>query len=106
MKHPLLEKMRSNLYYFYMDETTDVTLIEQLAIYATFLRNQSISESFSGLIPISKQVGAHLSAVNMSAHLSTVNMSALENFVVKNEINLQQASVWTPQTSILVRKMD
>ena len=89
-----------------MDETTDVTLIKQLAIYATFLRNQSISESFSGLIPISKQVGAHLSAVNMSAHLSTVNMSALENFVVKNEINLQQASVWTPQTSILVRKMD
>ena len=89
-----------------MDETTDVTLIEQLAIYATFLRNQSISENFTGLIPISKEVGAHLSAANMSAHLSAVNMSALENFFVKNEINLQQASVWTPQTSILVRKMD
>ena len=89
-----------------MDETTDVTLIEQLAIYATFLRNQSISENFTGLIPISNEVGAHLSAANMSAHLSAVNMSALENFFVKNEINLQQASVWTPQTSILVRKMD
>ena len=106
IKQPLLEKMRSNLYYFYMDETTDVTLIEQLAIYATFLRNQSISENFTGLIPISKEVGAHLSAANMSAHLSAVNMSALENFFVKNEINLQQASVWTPQTSILVGKMD
>ena len=42
------------------DETNDVISVEQLAIYATFLRNQSISEHFIGLIPISKQVGAHL----------------------------------------------
>ena len=79
MKQPLLENMQSNLYSFYTDETSDVTSIEQLAIYNTFLRNQSIS----GLIPISKEVGAHLSAVNI--------MSALENFFVKNDINLQQA---------------
>ena len=38
---------------------------------------------FIGLIHISKEVAAHLSAVNI--------MSALENFYVKNEINLQQA---------------
>ena len=47
------------------------------------LKNQSISKHFIDLIPISKDVGAHLSAVNI--------MSTLENFFVKNEINLQQA---------------
>ena len=82
MKQPLLENMRSNLYSFYTDETSDVTSIEQLAIYATFLRNQCISEHFISLILISKEVGPHLSAVNMSA---------LKNFFVKNEINLQKA---------------
>ena len=83
MKKSLLENMRSNLYSFYTDETSVPTSIEQLAIYATVLRNQSISEHFIGLIHISKEVVAHLSAVNI--------MSALENFFVKNEINLQQA---------------
>ena len=57
--------------------------LEQLAIYATFLRNQSISEHFKGQIPVRKEVGAHVSAVNI--------MFALENFFVKNKINLQQA---------------
>ena len=33
MKQPLLENMQSNLYSFYTDETSDVTSIEQLAIY-------------------------------------------------------------------------
>ena len=73
MKQPLLENMRSNLYSFYRDETSDVTSIEQLAIYTTFLRNQSISEHFIGLISISKEVSAHLSAVNI--------MSTLENLL-------------------------
>ena len=83
MKQSLLENMCSNLYSFYTDETSYVTSIEQLAIYATFLRNQSISKHFVSLMPISKEVGAHLSAVNI--------MSALKNFFVKNDINLQQA---------------
>ena len=83
VKEPSLENMRSNSYSFYTDKTSNVTSIEQLAIYATFLRNQSLSERFIGLIRISKEVDAHLSAVNI--------MSALENFFVKNEINLQQA---------------
>ena len=65
MKQQLLENMGSNLYSFYTNETSDVTSIEQLAIYATFLRNHSISKHFIGLIPISKEVGAHLSAVNI-----------------------------------------
>ena len=54
--------------------------VMQLVIYATFSRNQSVSEHFISLIPISKEAGAHLSAVNI--------MSALENVFVKNEINL------------------
>ena len=83
IKQPLLENTRNNLYSFYTDETSDALSIEQLAIYATFLRNQSISEDFIGLIPISKKAGAHLSAVNI--------MSALEYFFIKNEINLQEA---------------
>ena len=97
MKQPLLENVRSNLYSFYTDETSDVTSIEQLAIYATFLRNQSISEHFIGLIPISKEVGAHLSAVNI--------MFVLENLqhMIFNKLVL---SVWTPKTSTLLRKMD
>ena len=65
MKQPLWKNMRSNLYSFYTDETSDVKSIEQLAIYATFLRNQPISEHFIGLIPTNKEVGAHLSAVNI-----------------------------------------
>ena len=65
MKQQLLENMGSNLYSFYLNETSDVTSIEQLAIYAKFLRNHSFSEHFIGLIPISKEVGAHLSAVNI-----------------------------------------
>ena len=69
MKQPLLENMRSNLYSFYTDETSDVTSVEQLAIYATFLRNQSISEHFIGLLPISKEVGAHISVVNIMSAL-------------------------------------
>ena len=55
-----------------MDETSDVTSIEQLAILQIFLRNKSISEYFIGLIPISKEVGAHLSAVNIMSALEKI----------------------------------
>ena len=73
-----------------MDETSDVRSIEQLAIYALFLGNQSISKHFLGLIFRSKEVGAYLSAVNICPDLKT--------FLLKNKINLQQAHffVWTP----------
>ena len=37
MKQPLLENVDSSLFSFYTDEASDVTSIEQLAIYATFL---------------------------------------------------------------------
>ena len=82
MKQPLLENMRSNLYSFYTDKTSDVTPIEQLAIYATLLRNQSISEHFIGLTPQVKKL------VLIYQQLYYVRTW---NFYVKNDINLQQA---------------
>ena len=60
MKQPLLGNMRSNLYSLYTDEGSDVTSIEQLAIYTTFLRNKSIFEHIIGLISISNEVSVHL----------------------------------------------
>ena len=56
IKQRLLENMWSSLYSFYTDETSDVISTEQLGIYATFWRNQSISKRFIGLIPISKDL--------------------------------------------------
>ena len=38
IKLPLLENIQNNLYSFYTEETSDVTSIEQLAIYATFFK--------------------------------------------------------------------
>ena len=67
MKQRLLENIRSNLDSFYSDETSDLTSTEQLARFATFLRNQCISEHVIGLIPISKEAGAHLSVVNITS---------------------------------------
>ena len=53
-------------------------------LFQTYIKRKKKknSEHFIGLIPISKEVGAHLSSVNI--------MSALENFFVKNKINPQQ----------------
>ena len=59
---------------FYTDETRDVTLKKQLAIYPTFWWNQSISKYFMGLILVSKEVGVQLSVVNITF--------TLENFFV------------------------
>ena len=36
IKATAIGKMRSNLYSFYTDETSDVTSIEELVIYTTF----------------------------------------------------------------------
>ena len=60
MKQLLLENIRSNLYSLSTDEGSDVTSIEQIAIYTTFLRNISIFEHIIGLISITKEVSVHL----------------------------------------------
>ena len=69
MKQPLLENMGSNLYSFYTDEASDVTSIEQLAIYATFLRNQSISNHFIGQIPQVKELVLIYQQLILCSHL-------------------------------------
>ena len=80
LKQPLLSALRTGNYTFYSDETTDITSIEQFSVYATFCVNNIVSEHFIGLIPISKEVGASLSAPNI--------MAVLENFFLKRSIPL------------------
>ena len=72
VKKPLHSTMKNNEFTFYSDKTQDITSIEQLVIYATFLQDTIVKEHFVGLIPVSKVVGMHLSAVNI--------MGALEHF--------------------------
>ena len=59
---------------FHSDETQDSTYVEQLPLYATFILYREVKEHFIGLIPISKVVGTHLSAINI--------MPALESFLM------------------------
>ena len=85
LKQPLLSALRTGNYTFYSDETIDITFIEQFSVYmyVTFCVNNIVSEHFIGLIPISKEVGASLSALNI--------MAALENFFSKRSIPLCNA---------------
>ena len=83
VKKPLHSTMKNNKFTFYSDETQDITSIEQLVIYATFLQDTVVKEHFVGLIPVSKVVGTHLSAVNI--------MGALERFFKDLDIPLRNA---------------
>ena len=59
---------------FHSDETQDSTSVEQLPLYATLILYREVKEHFIGLIPISKVVGTHLSAINI--------IPALESFLM------------------------
>ena len=83
VKKPLHSTMKNNEFTFYSDETQDISSIEQLAIYATFLQDTVVKELVVGLIPVSKIVGTHLSAVNI--------MGALERFFKDLDIPLRNA---------------
>ena len=83
VKKPLYCTMKNNEFTFYSGETQDITSIEQLVIYATFLQDNAVKEHFVGLIPVSKVVGTHLSAVNI--------MGALELFFKDLDIPLRYA---------------
>ena len=62
---PLLSTLKTcNGFTFYSDEMSDITSIEQLAIYATFCDNNVVSKHFIGILPLSKLVGSHFSAEN------------------------------------------
>jgi hypothetical protein len=83
VKQPLHSTLKTGNYTFYSDETTDITSIEQFSVYATFCINNIVSEHFIGLIPISKEVGALLTAPNI--------MAAIEKFFLKRSIPLRNA---------------
>ena len=83
VKKRLHSTMKNNEFTFYSDETQDITSIEQLVIYATFLQDTVVKEHFIGLIPVSKVVGTHLSAVNI--------MDALKRFFKDLDIPLKNA---------------
>ena len=68
---------------FFIDETSDVTMTEQIAIYATFNNQGTIKKHCEGTIPISKLVGTELSAPNI--------MKALIKFFDEINIPLSQA---------------
>ena len=54
----------------YNDETQDISITEQMAIYATFEHNNHISEHFIGIMPISEMVESTLNAPNILAAIN------------------------------------
>ena len=83
VKKPLYCTMKNNEFTFYSGKTQDITWIEQLVIYATFLQDIAVKKHFVGLIPVSKVAGTHLSAVNI--------MGALNLFFKDLDIPLRNA---------------
>ena len=81
----LLTSLRSSScpFMFFIDETSDVTMTEQIAIYATFNNQGTIKKHCEGTIPISKLVGTELSAPNI--------MKALIKFFDEINIPISQA---------------
>ena len=61
----------------------DITSVEQLTFYATFIMNGEVKQYFIGLIPISKVIGTQIFAVNI--------ISALENVFKDLDIPLRNA---------------
>jgi hypothetical protein len=83
VKRPLLESLRGKKYSFYSDETSDITSVEQLAIYASFEHFGLVKEHFIGLLPLSKLVGTSLSAKNL--------FKVIEDFFVSIDVPLRNA---------------
>ena len=65
LKIPLLASLKSGHFAFCSDETQDITLIEQLAIYAAFENKGKICKQFIGIFPLCQMVGITLSAENI-----------------------------------------
>ena len=83
IKLPLLAPLHSSgLFTFFTDETSGITMTEQMAIYATFNYQETIKEHV-GTIPISKLVGTELNAPNI--------MKALIKFFDEINIPITQA---------------
>lgn len=59
---PLLASLREKHLTSITDETTNITFIEQVVLYATFEHNNETKEDFIGINPISKVLWLSLSA--------------------------------------------
>ena len=65
LKIPLLASLKSGHFASFSNETQDITLIEQLAIYAAFENKGKIRKQFIGIFPLCQMVGITLSAENI-----------------------------------------
>jgi hypothetical protein len=83
LKTPLLASLQQGHFTFYNDETSDITSIEQMAVYATFEHMGKIKQHFVGIYPVSKEVGTSLSAENI--------MLSLEKHFKDMGVDLRQA---------------
>ena len=83
IKLPLCASLRSSgPFTFFIDETPDLTMTEQMAIYATFYYQRTIKKHV-GTIPTGKLVGTELSAPNI--------MKALIKFFDEINVPITQA---------------
>ena len=83
IKLPLCASLcSSGPFTFFIDQTPDLTMTEQMAIYATFYYQGTIKKHV-GTIPISKLVGTELSAPNI--------MKALIKFFDEIDVPITQA---------------
>ena len=65
IKLPLLASLRSSDPFVVFNETSDVTMTEQMVIYASFNYQEIIKEHYLGKITVSKLVGTELSISNI-----------------------------------------
>lgn len=92
-KKSLQATMKDNQFTLYSNETQNITSTEQIAIYTTFRQGHAVKEHFICLIPISKVVQTHLSAMNI--------MGALEHIFKDLKIPLRNAkSKWMDTTNV------
>ena len=84
LRNHFIQPPKGNRLIFHSDETQDSTSVEQLPLYATFILYREVKEHFIGLIPISKVVGTHLSAINIMPALESFLMLILVSKMVHN----------------------
>ena len=80
---PLLALLREKHLTSITDETTSITFIEQVVLYATFEHNNETKEDFIGIDPISKVLWVSLSAGNI--------MKSLEQYFLDHSNDMSKA---------------
>ena len=92
IKLPILASLRENHFTFFGDEIQDITSVDQMAVYATFEYNGVITKHFVGIYPLSKVVGALLSAANI--------MKSLEKYFQNQSADLMRARFSCMDTTV------